>query len=30
MSYCVKLTDEDLSRYLNKMASVGLAKALPL
>jgi len=27
MSYCAKLTDEELSRYLNKTESVGLRKA---
>jgi len=25
-AYCVKLSDEDLSRYSNKIASVGLRK----
>jgi len=27
MSYCAKLTGEDLSCYLNKIESVGLRKA---
>jgi len=27
MSYCAKLTGEDLSRYLNKIESIGLRKA---
>jgi len=28
MSYCAKLTAEDLSRYLNKTESVGLRSAI--
>jgi len=28
MSYCAKLTGEDVSRYSNKIESVGLRKAL--
>ena len=30
MSYCAKLTGEDLSRYLNKIESLSLRKSLVL
>jgi len=30
VSYCAKLTGEDLSRYLNKTESVGLGESLLL